>query len=309
MDSPDLISTKDIPPQFLKSAFLAGHVPYKALSSDPRLSYQLYIPSEHINVNPADPEQNLPILPLVVVMHGTRRGSDTFNALVPWSHKHPCAILAPLFPTGLDGPNDIDSYKLLSSKTLRSDLALLSMLDEVSHRWPGISTKRIILVGFSGGGQFAHRFFYLYPERLHAVSVGAPGRVTKLDLGKDWPQGIRNVEEKFNRKVDFEKLRAVKDIQFVIGGDDNVVHGGDEFWKWLEKVKKKNGSNSNKEQLAPMRSGRLQTAKEVLGEWKSFGIEARFDVVPGVAHSAQGVVDAVLNFLEPIVKKMYEDGL
>jgi hypothetical protein len=129
MDSPDLISTANIPPQFLKAAFLAGHVPCKALSTDPRVSYKLYIPPEHINANPSDPKQTLPILPLVIIIHGTRRTSETLNGLISWSHTHPCAILAPLFPAGLDGPNDIDSYKVLSSKTLRSDLALLSILE------------------------------------------------------------------------------------------------------------------------------------------------------------------------------------
>ncbi len=129
MDFLHLISTANIPPQFLESAFLAGHVPYNALPSDPRVSYKLYIPPEHLNANPSDPTQQLPILPLVVVIHGTRRTSETLKTIAPWSHTHPCAILVPLFPSGLDGPNDIDSYKLLSSKTLRSDLALLSMLE------------------------------------------------------------------------------------------------------------------------------------------------------------------------------------
>lgn len=149
MDFPKLISTRDVPQQFLKSAFLAGHVPYKALTSDSRVSYRLYIPPEHINANPSTIDQKLPlavvihgtrpsdrakepelpILPLLVVIHGTGRTSDTLNALAPWSHSHPCAILAPLFPGGLDGPNDLDSYKTLSSETLRSDLALLSILE------------------------------------------------------------------------------------------------------------------------------------------------------------------------------------
>lgn len=149
MDFPTLITSRDVPQHFLKSAFLAGHVPYKALTSDPRISYRLYIPPEHINANPSATDQKLPLavvihgtrpsdrakddepptLPLLVVIHGTRRNSDTLNALAPWCHSHPCAILAPLFPGGLDGPNDIDSYKSLSSKTLRSDLALFSILE------------------------------------------------------------------------------------------------------------------------------------------------------------------------------------
>ncbi len=72
-------------------------------------------------------------LPLLVYIHGTRRrisAVDSDDDLVPFAEATPCAILAPLFPVGLDGPNDLDSYKLVRSKTLRSDLALLAMLDE-----------------------------------------------------------------------------------------------------------------------------------------------------------------------------------
>jgi hypothetical protein len=175
---------------------------------------------------------------------------------------------------------------------------------EVSQRWPGIETEKVFLVGYSGGGQFAQRFFYLYPERLHAVSIGAPGRVTRLDTSINWPRGTKNVDEKFNRKLVFENLKDVKNIQLVVGAEDNAAHGGDEFSKWLEKVKKKRGrqsSGSEDDQLSPMKSGRLQMATDMLEEWKGIGVEARFDVVPGVAHSSQGVRDVVLNFLEPLI--------
>jgi hypothetical protein len=95
MDSPNLISTAQIAPQFLNAAFLAGHVPHKALGSDSRVSYKLYIPPENLNGDPSDPKQKLPILPLVVVIHGTRRTSETFDALAPWSQNHP------IIPDGL----------------------------------------------------------------------------------------------------------------------------------------------------------------------------------------------------------------
>jgi predicted peptidase len=132
MDSQTLISTASIPPEFLKATFMVGHIPFKALSSDPRISYKLYIPPEHYNPNPKDLANTLPLplLPLVVGIHGTgRNASGVVSRLVPFAHSNHCAVLAPFFPAGLDGPNDLDSYKVLSSKTLRSDLALLSILE------------------------------------------------------------------------------------------------------------------------------------------------------------------------------------
>lgn len=57
------------------------------------------------------------------------------------------------------------------------------------------------MAGFSGGGQFAHRFLYLQLERLHAVSTGAPGRITMLDENWKWPAGIKDVFEVFDGVV------------------------------------------------------------------------------------------------------------
>ena len=42
--------------------------------------------------------------------------------------------------------------KLLRSKTLRSDLALLAMLDENGHGWLGINAEKVFIMGFSGEG-------------------------------------------------------------------------------------------------------------------------------------------------------------
>jgi len=64
---------------------------------------------------------------------------------------------------------------------MRFDLLLLAMLDEVADFWPGIQTEKVYMMGFSRGGQFIHRFLLLHPERLYAVSIGAPGRPTMLD--------------------------------------------------------------------------------------------------------------------------------
>jgi poly(3-hydroxybutyrate) depolymerase len=107
-------------------------------------------------------------------VHGTARTWTAIyeEELISFADRTPCAILAPLFPASLNGPNDLDSYKKLHSPSLRSNLALLSVLDEIAPRWPEIRTDKIFMVGFSGGGQFPHRFLYLYPERLAAVGVG-----------------------------------------------------------------------------------------------------------------------------------------
>ena len=176
----------------IKTAMLIGSTPIKALHSDPRVSYNLYIPPDHYNPDPSrnistedessHPSYKLPQIPLVISVHGTGRDAGTCRRrLIAFADTERCAILAPLFPAGLDDELDYDSYKLLRSKTLKSDLALLDIVKEVAVRYPGIDTEKFSLVGFSGGAQFVHRFLYIHPERVLAASVGAPGRVTYLD--------------------------------------------------------------------------------------------------------------------------------
>ena len=90
------------------------------------------------------------------------------------------------------------------------------------------------MAGFSGGGQFTNRLLYLHPERLDAVSTGAPGRVTMLDENLKWPAGIKDVFEVFDGVViNKSKIRDVN-IQLVVGRAGYEVHGR-EFWPWLAK--------------------------------------------------------------------------
>ncbi|TVY84448.1 hypothetical protein LSUE1_G003798 [Lachnellula suecica] len=299
MDSHPPLTTADVPPKFLKSAFLVGHIPLKALSVDPRVSYSLFVTPEHYNPNPASPLHTLPLIPLLIVVHGTsRRTSQLLSKLVAFAHSQRCAVLCPMFPA------------VLSSRTLRSDVAVLGMLEEVAQRWPGIDARKVFMMGFSGGGQFVHRFLYLNPERLQAVSVGAPGRVTRLDETLSWPAGVKDVEEKFEKKIDKEKIMAVRNIQLVVGSEDNEVHGGKDFWAWRDEMNdtsrpKKIGKSSGGDGMETMRMGRLETLQKLQESWRVDGIEAQLDIIPGVAHNSEGVLDAVLDFLRPLIIEVH----
>ncbi|OTA98911.1 hypothetical protein M426DRAFT_325620 [Hypoxylon sp. CI-4A] len=301
------LTTKEVPPRFLKSTLMVGHIPHKALASDPRVSYAIYVPPEFFSEGSTTGAAAGAKLPLVVSVHGTRRHVFDIYDLAPFAEATPCAVLVPLFPTGLDGPNDLDSYKLLRSKTLRSDLALLAMLDEVAVRWPEIDTDKIFLAGFSGGGQFAHRFLYLYPERLAAVSVGAPGHVTALDDQQDWPAGIRDVETLFGRGVDKELIKKVP-IQLIVGDADNKVHGSGEFWDWLKVLKAQHGigpaTDGDAKPLLPMEKGRIDTLSRLRDAWRAEGIDATLVIVEGgVGHDVKGVRESVLGFVQPWIQK------
>ncbi|THZ12516.1 hypothetical protein D6C90_10373 [Aureobasidium pullulans] len=304
------LTTRDVPPQFLEAAFMIGHVPQMALQSNPRVSYSLYVPPGPYKSLAANEEDNTAKLPLLVNIHGTRRNlSAIYGDLKTFADSTPCAILQPLFPAGIEGPNDLDSYKKLKSKTLRSDLALLSMLDEVATRWPHIDTTKIFLMGFSGGGQFAQRFLYTHPERLSAVSIGAPGKVTLLDEFLKWPQGVDDIIEIFGRQIKLDSVEAVN-IHLVVGSKDTTAHGGKDFKKWQGGKKVKSEDAASGEEVAltgniesSKGQGRLGTLQHLQEHWKIDNIQSRLDIVDGVGHSADSVRSCVLDYLRPLMQR------
>ena len=325
---PKPTSTADIPLQFLKAVMLVGSVPFKALYNDQRISYTLYVPPEQYNPDPnhqlhavgtsiLDPVYQLPRLPLLVNIHGTGRNAEKCrDLLIPFAKQERVAVLAPLYPAGIDSYDDLDNYKLLRYKSLRSDIALLEILDEVAARWPGIATDKVFMMGFSGGGQFVHRFMYLHPERLHAVSIGAPGRVTYLDSELRWPKGIQDVEEMFGKGTVVEKTKvgALRGIQLVVGDADNFAYGGAGFWEWRRSRQtldqKSEAYEKSSETLQSEVTGRMETLKSLHAAWHRDGIVSELDVVGGgVGHESEKVLPAVLEFFRPLARELRGQGV
>lgn len=315
------LATTDVPAKFLGAVFLTGRIPWRVAPEDPRVSYGLHVPPSKYPVKytaDATEEQKKDAsddrLPLVVWVHGTGRSVDALSTdLAAFAEANGCAVLAPFFPANMDGPHDLDAYKVLRSRTLRSDRVLLAILDEVAAVWPGIATDKVYLGGFSGGGQFAHRFLYLYPERLAAAGIGAPGRATLLDDAQAWPAGIQDVETLFGRTVDKAAIGKVA-LQLAIGSEDSEVHGGPEFWVWLRGMRAKAAAAEKKARekageavedkptsstTLPLTFGsRLESVQELHRLWKADGIEATLTIVDGYAHDNTGMRPHILEFLK-----------
>uniref|UniRef100_A0AAU2VJQ6 Poly(Aspartic acid) hydrolase n=1 Tax=Streptomyces sp. NBC_00008 TaxID=2903610 RepID=A0AAU2VJQ6_9ACTN len=261
------LSPWHLPPDHPAQLFLTGPTPLFALSGDPRVSYCLYVPRGHSNTG--EPRT------LVVAVHGTRRDvGQVRDHFADFAEEHDCVVLAPLFPAGVTGPNDLDSYKFLTAPGFRADLLLLDMIEEAADRWH-IRTDRFHLHGFSGGGQFAHRFFYLHPHRLASLSVGAPGRTTLLDTRTRWWRGTADNAELFGTAPDTTAMADVP-VQLVVGEDDTHI----EVWEGAEQP-----------------GSRMDRTSELRQNWDRHGITTRLDIVSGAGHSGLAVIPAVLSFL------------
>ncbi len=256
-----------------------GRTPLWACRQDPRFSWCAYVPESYQPGRSTD-------FRLLVAVHGTVRMASLYrDAFAAFAERHRLIVLAPLFPGGITSPGDLSSYKLLRAGTLHYDAILLSMVDEVGTKY-GIDIRRFMLFGFSGGGHFAHRFFYLHPQRLAAVSIGAPGVVTLLDRERDFWVGVRNFESVFDKKLDIEAMRAIP-VHMVIGAEDKET--------WEITIRPGNAWYMDGADLAgPDRLARLGALK---ASFEAAGIAVRHDLMAGAAHRMEPMVPAVEDFL------------
>lgn len=243
-----------------------GRTPFRACRADPRFSYCLYVP-QHAPVGPR---------PLLVVVHGVRRTAERFrDALAGFAETHGCVVLAPLFPVGVPGPEDVLCYMSLRQGDVRFDLVLLRMVEEVAARW-AVRAERFYLHGFSGGGQFALRFYCLHAERLAGVSVGAPGSITRLDPALPWPAGIADVAEKFGVTPRLGAPRSVP-VHVTVGARDT------------------------RSRRRPPHSTRVDQAAMLHQHLLDRGATATLEVVPGIAHDGFALLPAATRFLSSLL--------
>ena len=222
--------------------------------SDPRFSYYVYIPESIYEKEP-------PLYKIVCIVHGTARSTEDYRqAYREFAEKNQFIIIMPLFPGGLFDNNDFNSYKLLAYKGVRYDLILLSMIDELSRKYR-IYKDKFFMSGFSGGGQFAQRFFYLHPKRLMGLCIGAPGRITYINDKVDYYWGTRDFNKIFDKEIEIEAMKNVP-VQLLIGEKDVSFFGESPY-----------GSN---------RMERMMNLKKNLEE---HDIEVQLDIMEGIAHS------------------------
>lgn len=252
-----------------------GATPFFACRADQRFSYCLYVPVS----------RELRAPRIIVSVHGSYRVAEQYrDAFRELAEETGSIVLAPLFPVGIDEPDDYSGYKFLFLNSIRFDRVLLAMVDEVARKY-GADAQRFLLFGYSGGGQFANRFLFCHPQRLAAVSIGAPGVPTLLDPANRWWVGVGALAEHMGVTLDLEAMRRVR-VQTVIGSLDTdageiTMAPGHRYY--LPGI---NDSGSN-------RIERLDALRASLDQ---HGIQVEHECVPGVAHAGFQLIEPVRRF-------------
>jgi poly(3-hydroxybutyrate) depolymerase len=256
-----------------------------AYAADPRFSYCTFAPA-NLSAAAEPPE-------LVVIVHGTGRSfveyRDAFAQFARWNN---CIVLCPLFPAGVLGDGNRDGFKQMREGDIRYDGVLLGMVDEVGRKF-GADFHKFGLFGYSGGGQYVNRFCYLHPERLWALSIGAPGSVTLIDPNQDWWVGMRNFATLFGQPFNLEALKRVP-VHMIVGNADietwEITHkeGGKFYMK---------GAND----AGRTRPERIESLRR---SFVNAGVDVTLDALNNVAHDGLSCVDSVQDFLAGALRSM-----
>jgi len=158
---------------------IRGAVTCLSFTSDSSLKAYLYVPKNLPKGRPAR---------LFIAVHGISRNAEEHaRRFAAYAERHGLVLLAPFF-----SEDEYPRYQRLGGRRgnlKRADLALLTMLDELNAEL-NVDTSRFYLFGFSGGGQFAHRFAMAHPQRVISYVVAAAGWYTTPDPNMKFPRGI-----------------------------------------------------------------------------------------------------------------------
>ncbi|MFD9891688.1 alpha/beta hydrolase [Amycolatopsis sp. NPDC059027] len=265
------------------SYYQFGSTALFASQYDQRFSYCLHVPRGYSE----DDDRRYP---LVVAVHGTARTVQTCrDEFAGFCEEHDCIVLAPLFPCGIGEPGELSNYKYISYRGIRYDHVLLAMIEEIAGIWR-VEDDRFLLTGFSGGGQFVHRFTYLHPGRLRAVSIGAPGVVTLLDADHPWWVGVGDLEERFGTPLDLAALRRVA-VHMVVGGADTDTW---EITVTPDSPRYQPGADLQG-------ANRIDRITALARSFERHGVAVRLEVVPGAIHEREPLIPSTLAFFHSVL--------
>ncbi|OPX40261.1 MAG: hypothetical protein B1H11_00525 [Desulfobacteraceae bacterium 4484_190.1] len=255
IDDKDMLTdTNDIFPQ-------VGTVLTRNLIHDPTQRYYLYVPRGGGAVKS-----------VFVTVHGVKRmAKEHALQFASFAERYGVVLVAPLFPKTY-----FRDYQRLgrNGRGRRADRALNRILTEVGFL-TGANIDKLYMFGYSGGGQFVHRYAMAYPKRTARIVVAAAGWYTFPDSAVNYPKGIK-------------KVKGLKDIRFdptqFLSVPACVVVGEKDIQRDLEL--NKSSKIDQLQGINRLERGRAWVEAMVIAA-KTYRLDTSYDfkVLPGCHHS------------------------
>lgn len=147
-----------------------------------------------------------------MLVHGASRGVNTLTAtFAPLAESAGIPLLIPNFTSP-----DFTGYQYLAGAA--GGLAAADALDSLLYDL-GWHKRTIDLAGFSGGGQFAHRYALISSISIRRAVVAAAGWYTMLDPEVTFPFGTGDGPALGGRPVSVDALLALP-LRIMVGEQD-----------------------------------------------------------------------------------------
>ena len=189
------------------------------LSREP-LDYSLHLPPD------AEARSASGGLTILVALHGMGgNGPDFSRKLIEDADRSGWVLVAPTI--NYRDWRDPEQVRRDGSEVLP---ALKALIDELPSRTGLALRKRVLLYGFSRGGQTAHRFALFYPKSVLGVASFSCGTytlpTTLIREGTDeiqlkFPYGVGDIQQYEGQPFDPSSVSQV-DFWLGVGGGDNV---------------------------------------------------------------------------------------
>ena len=157
---------------------------------------------------------------MFITVHGiSRNAREHARRYAPLAEEYGVVLVAPEFPA-----KRFPDYQRLgrANRGDRADRVLDRVIAEAT-RLTGARGDKVYLFGYSGGGQFVHRYAMAYPERVAGYVVGAAGWYTFPDPALPYPRGIKPSSDLPD--VSFEPARFLVVPGAVVVGERDVHPG------------------------------------------------------------------------------------
>jgi poly(3-hydroxybutyrate) depolymerase len=210
--------------------------------------------------------------PLMVSIHGISRNARQHAKLLSSvAELYGVIVLAPLF-----SEKQFPDYQRLGRlrRGPRADLALDRIVGEVLYL-TGADTERLYLFGYSGGGQFAHRYAMAHPERVAGVVIGAAGWYTMPQSKNAFPYGVGLCQDLPSLRFDSSRFLRVP-MTVIVGARDTDRDPG---LNKSERIDRLQGRTRVERAITWVKTMNLVAKNRGMAE--HFSVE----VLPGVDHS------------------------
>jgi poly(3-hydroxybutyrate) depolymerase len=214
---------------------------------------------------------------LLIAVHGiSRNAREQARLFARHAERDGVTIVAPLFEPATHG-----DYQRLGrvGRGGRADHLLDEIVAEVSSN-QGLASRPLRLFGFSGGGQFVHRYAMAHPDRVAAAVVSAAGWYTFPDRGLAYPYGIGAPDALPGVGFDLARMLRVP-VTVLVGERD---HWRDPELRASRRIDSRQGNTRID------RGRRWIEAMRTAARVRGLATPYRFELIPRCGHSFRNAV-------------------